>query len=141
MDGQSARQISELFFALMRQRLPLFTKVAEGFGLNTVQARILIFAKPGQTLNMGMVADLAGLGASHLTGVVDKLEKSGLMKRETATSDRRVKVLKLTRKGEKLREKLWHGFTEPAPWMLAMNADEKKQLVRLLGKALSVKHA
>ena len=53
--------------------------------------------------------------ASNITGVVDKLEARGLIARQAADHDRRVKVLVVTEKGRELRRKLFaRAATPPA---------------------------
>ena len=42
---------------------------------------------------------------SNVTGIVDRLEERGLVRREAAEGDRRVKLLVLTEEGERMRRR------------------------------------
>ena len=52
---------------------------------------------------MGRLARGLACDASNVTGIVDRLEARGLIERRPGASDRRVKVLVITREGERLR--------------------------------------
>lgn len=92
---------------------------------------------------MRALAERTGSDPSNLTGLVDKLEARGTLRRAADPADRRVKTLKLTEDGLQLRESFWHRLThDPGPLAL-LTADQVRQLAELLGAALGapdVKH-
>ena len=47
---------------------------------------------------------------ANMTKLLDKLEKDGLVTRGTQEGDRRVKIIQITAKGEKLLDQLWPGY-------------------------------
>ena len=52
---------------------------------------------------MGRLAETLSCDASNVTGLVDRLESRGLVRRAPSAEDRRVKVLQLTPTGARLR--------------------------------------
>jgi len=75
------------------------------------------------------------LASGSMTAAVDRLEKKGLVKRGSDPSDRRAKVLDLTREG---RQVVQRAFTSHAAElesaMSVLNAGEKRRLYALLKK-------
>ncbi len=60
-------------------------------GMNETEFEVLLrlVRSPGQRLRMSDLADQTALSTSGITRVVDRLERDGLVCRETCTSDRR----------------------------------------------------
>src|SRR4051794_40947509 len=52
---------------------------------------------------------------SNVTGIVDRLEERGLVRREAAEGDRRVKLLVLSKEGERIRVEITKRMAEPPP--------------------------
>jgi len=81
------------------------------------------------------LAEAAGVTRATMTGLVDTLERDGLVKREPDPNDRRMMSVILTNKGEKFLHKLLPGhFKAIAQLMGPLSETERKTLVRLLGK-------
>src|SRR3954470_18727278 len=97
-------EVIELLFAYVDKLRAHFESVAKAHDLTPVQAKVVLFL--GQPERMRCVADELGCDPSNVTGVVDRLEERGLILREEGKPDRRVTLLKETRAGRKLREKL-----------------------------------
>src|SRR5581483_4643533 len=57
----------------------------------------------GGPRKMSELAQLLFCDNSNVTGIVDRLEERGLVRREAAEGDRRVKLLVLTKQGDKMR--------------------------------------
>lgn len=76
-----------------------FAAVAARHGLTSVQAKALavLVRKP---LPMRGIAEQLVCDASNVTGLVDRLEGRGLVRREVSTSDRRIKIVVATEAGE-----------------------------------------
>ncbi len=55
-------------------------------------------------LNMGQLAERAGLEKSTITGLIDRMERSGLIRREADRNDRRAIRILLTPKGESVKD-------------------------------------
>ena len=81
------------------------------------------------------LAEKAGVTRATITGLVDTLERDGLVTREHDSGDRRMMLVHLTPKGHSaLREILPGHFKQMATQMAALNEHERKTLVRLLNK-------
>lgn len=66
-----------------------------------------LYLAPGQHLRMSELAHSALLSRSGLTRLVDKLEKEGLIVRQSCPSDGRVQHAQLTAKGVEVLRKIW----------------------------------
>ncbi len=81
------------------------------------------------------LADLAGVTRATMTGLVDTLERDGLVKREHGTVDRRMMSVSLTQLGQELLQKaLPPHFQKMSELMRPLSRDERKTLVGLLTK-------
>jgi len=96
-----------------------------------------VFIDPTRPRPMSEVAATVGCGPSNLTGIIDKLEARGLVKRRPSRSDRRVKEVSLTRAGQAFRKRLLARIREPAPWMRALSAEDQRRLIEIFTKALA----
>ncbi|MBI2510846.1 MAG: MarR family transcriptional regulator [Opitutae bacterium] len=81
------------------------------------------------------LADAAGVTRATMTGLIDTLERDGYVVREPDPSDRRMLLVRLTRKAENfLTRFLPIHFRGASEVMGALSDSERKTLVRLLGK-------
>src|SRR6266436_281619 len=77
------------------------------------QCHVLHLIEPGRPIPMGQLAETLSCDASNVTGLVDRLESRGLVRRRPSAADRRVKVLDLTPTGSRLRMLLLDRMTTP----------------------------
>jgi DNA-binding MarR family transcriptional regulator len=83
------------------------------------------------------LADLCGVTRATMTGLIDTLERDGLVTREPDPVDRRMMSVKLTPRGnERLSEVLPGHFRRMAALMAGLTEAERKTLVALLLKIL-----
>jgi DNA-binding MarR family transcriptional regulator len=83
------------------------------------------------------LADAAGVTRATMTGLIDTLERDGLVRREPDPSDRRMMSVRLTEEAETfLKGILPAHFQIMARIMAPLSQDERKTLVRLLTKVL-----
>ncbi|MFH9347873.1 MarR family winged helix-turn-helix transcriptional regulator [Kitasatospora sp. NPDC017646] len=76
-----------------------FATVAAARGLTLMQGKMLsVLRRP---MPMRTLADLLACDASNVTGIVDRLEAHGLVRREVDPADRRIKRVTLTEEGER----------------------------------------
>jgi DNA-binding MarR family transcriptional regulator len=81
------------------------------------------------------LADKAGVARATITGLVDTLERDGLVTRRHDSGDRRMMLIHLTPKGQAALEAMLPGhFKQMAAQMAALSEQERKTLVRLLNK-------
>ena len=73
---------------------------------------------------------------SNVTGIVDRLEERGLVRREPAPGDRRVKLLVLTEEGEWMREQITKRMAEPPPAIASLPEKDQRALRDILKRAL-----
>ncbi len=81
------------------------------------------------------LAEKVGVARATMTGLLDTLEKDGVVSRGDDLHDRRTVVVRLTDSGRALLEKMLPDyFATVARIMQPLNAAEQRQLVRLLQK-------
>lgn len=124
--------LTKLFFA---QRADLPTVAAE-FELSPAQCHVLHLIEPDQPVPMGRIAERLACDASNVTGLIDRLESRGLLRRQPSTEDRRIKVLVLTPAGTRLRATLMEKMTEPPEIIGRLSVGEQRVLVRILKRLL-----
>jgi DNA-binding MarR family transcriptional regulator len=122
----------QLFFS-QRANLP---PLAAELDLSPAQCHVLHLIEPGRPIPMGQLAETLACDASNVTGLVDRLESRGLVRRRASAEDRRVKVLDLTPKGSRLRALLLDRMTAPPATIRRLSVQEQRTLVRILARLL-----
>ena len=128
-----AWQLLVRFFFTQRSTLP---SLAAELELSPAQVHVLHLIEPGHAVPMGRIAETLSCDASNVTGLVDRLESRGLIRRRPSAQDRRVKVLDLTPSGVKLRALLVTRMTEPPERLERLSAKDQQALLRILGRLL-----
>jgi DNA-binding MarR family transcriptional regulator len=85
---------------------------------------------------MSDLADALFCDNSNVTGIVDRLEERGLVRREAAEGDRRVKLLVLTEEGEWMRKQITKRMAEPPPPIASLSDRDQRALRDILKRAL-----
>jgi DNA-binding MarR family transcriptional regulator len=134
---QIARELPQVFFRLLMSHRAWVKSTAMGLGLSAFQAMPLVLMDPARPQPMSEVAAIVGCGPSNLTGIIDKLEARGLVKRRQGHGDRRVKEVSLTRAGQAFRKRLLARIRQPAPWMRALSAADQRHLIEIFTRALA----
>jgi len=73
---------------------------------------------------------------SNVTGIVDRLEERNLVRREAAEGDRRVKLLVLTKEGDRMRVEITKRMAEPPPPIASLSEEDQRTLRDILKRAL-----
>ena len=128
-DACRAWQLLMKFFFAQRGQLP--ASGAE-FDLSPIQCHVLHLIEPGRPLPMSRLADTLSCDASNVTGLVDRLESRGLVRRRPSPDDRRVKVLHLTPTGTRLRAELLRQMTGRSLPLSRLSLDQQRRLVKIL---------
>jgi len=128
-DACRAWQLLMKFFFAQRGHLP--SSGAE-FDLSPIQCHVLHLIEPGRPLPMSRLADTLSCDASNVTGLVDRLESRGLVRRQPSPQDRRVKVLHLTPTGARLRAQLLRKMTRRSLPLSRLSLDQQRTLVNIL---------
>lgn len=115
----------------------VFSRHLARFGLSRAKFNALVHLRhaTGLGLTLSELGQKMLVSRANITGLVDRLEKDGLVFREPDPRDRRVFRAKLSPRAEKLLEKIMplHGeFTTQA--ISGLNEQEKEQLIILLQK-------
>jgi DNA-binding MarR family transcriptional regulator len=111
--GALARQVWQSLFELFMRSAPARTASLARRGLTPNDARALFSLDPGTGRAMRSLAAQWQCDPSNATLIVDRLEGLGLASRQPLRHDKRVKLVVLTRKGEKIRTELLHEFHQP----------------------------
>jgi MarR family transcriptional regulator, organic hydroperoxide resistance regulator len=122
----------KLFFS-QRGDLPA---LASEFELSLAQCHVLHLIEPDRPVPMGRIAEALACDASNVTGLVDRLESRGLIRRQASAGDRRVKVLELTPTGVRLRSTLLERMTKPPDTLSRLSLSEQRALVKILKRLL-----
>jgi MarR family transcriptional regulator, organic hydroperoxide resistance regulator len=121
------------FFFSQRANLP---PVAAEFQLSPAQCHLLHLMQPGQSVPMGRLADTLACDASNVTGLVDRLESRGIVRRRPSEEDRRVKALELTAVGIRLRDIVLERITKPPKTLDRLSPEDQRALVKILKQLL-----
>src|ERR1700693_3861147 len=113
-----------------------FTDLAAQYTLSAIQAKVLLLLQPDGAITMRAIAGQLQYDASNLTGVVDRLEEAGAVRRQPPPSDRRAKGVVLTAEGQRVRRAFWDRLTSNTGPLGRLNDRELVSLRRLLGSAL-----
>ena len=108
----------------------------EELELSRMEAKALYRLEPGEAVSVRTLAERGLVDPSNLTGAVDTLESRGLIRREPAKHDRRVRTLTLTAEGEHLRKRLVDRLLEGHPGVAGLTRAEQTKLRDLLRRAL-----
>jgi DNA-binding MarR family transcriptional regulator len=136
LDDESRAE--ELWPMLMRfgfeRVLRHFVQTVGEFDLSPPQAHLLLQLGQGRAMSQRELARQLGCDPSNLTGLSDRLEVRGLVERQVAPGDRRVKSLVATSKGEMLRAQLAARLYEPPEYLARLSSEEQAKLQELLRK-------
>ncbi|MBV8887913.1 MAG: MarR family transcriptional regulator [Chroococcidiopsidaceae cyanobacterium CP_BM_RX_35] len=107
------------------------------YGLSMGKFSVLMLLE--QTCRQGLTpsecAERAGVTRGTITGLLDGLERDGLVKREPHPADRRRMVIQLTQKGQQLlTSMLPDHFCRTSALFGSLTAAERQTLVKLLSK-------
>ena len=130
----------EAFLHLMRTS----TELTEAFGAlhashNISHGRFIVLMllnrDPEKPVNPADLADRANVTRATITGLIDTLERDGLVKREHTLDDRRMMLVRLTAEGRGYFNKILPDyFRQVASVMSHLTVADRKALVTLMGK-------
>jgi len=133
---RDVQQASYLLHRMAERQQAHYTACAAELELSAAQSKVLMSLQPGEAVPMRALAERVGSDPSNLTGLVDKLEARGALRRMPDPDDRRVKTLRLTEDGQRLRESFWHRLTHDAGPIAPLSPVQVRQLCQLLQAAL-----
>lgn len=127
---QAAREawlmMSDLVLDAGRRR-----EVSAALGMSFARTRALRRLARGP-MSMGELAAALGIDRPNATGLVDDLEALALARRRPHPTDRRAKLVELTRKGKGLAQRADAILSTPPPALSALTPDDLEALRRIL---------
>ena len=132
-----ASQAWSLLHWLMLNSKFRFMAINQEFDLSPQQAIALRILGGGPT-PMGELAKYLMCDSSNVTGITDRLEERGLVRRVPGESDRRVKLLVLTDEGQKVRAGVTKRLAEPPPWLAELAEADQRKLKEILARAIEI---
>ena len=119
-------------FSLLARELG---EIYKRFGLTPASFNLLMLLKHGkdpQTFTQEEIGNRLVVSPSNMTGLVDRLEKRGLVRRAPGR-DRRSKLLQITSKGSGLLDEVWpHHVKEIKRVTQSIKTSDAKRLVLTL---------
>lgn len=123
------------FLMLAKQHV---VAIGAEFGLTSIQAVTLLMLDERQPRPMKSFCTLYHCDASNVTGIVDGLEKKGLVSRQNDPNDRRIKAIQLETNGKQLQRAMIDRLSANNGFLFgALNPDETQQLMRLVEKIVA----
>jgi DNA-binding MarR family transcriptional regulator len=133
-DASEAWSLLFRLFVSQRGRVP---SVAAEFELSPMQAHVLRLLEPGAPLPMRTLARKLCCDASNVTGIVDRLEERGLVRRDAAPGDRRIKMLVVTEDGASVRRRIVKRLSEAPEPISKLSPADQRALREILGRAMT----
>ncbi len=134
---ESAEQEATLSLVRTNDQLQIFfTRLLREYGLTPSQYNILrILRGEGAPLPILEIADRTVTVVPGITGLIDRLEQAGLVKRDRCDQDRRVIYVAITDKGTKVLAELDQPVLELHKNLMGhLSLTELKELSRILEK-------
>jgi DNA-binding MarR family transcriptional regulator len=100
----------------------------KALGLTPGHLKVLWALQPDEALPMGQIADLLSVDPSMATWLIDRLEERKLVERRTHPTDRRVKIVSLTRRGVRVKTKVLAHLLEPPAELLTLGRERLEVL-------------
>ena len=127
--------IVETVIYLQTESRRLAREQCQALGITATQLNVVKLLDEIGHLSLSELGKRIAAQNSTVTGIVDRMEEAGLVKREQSPEDRRVWRIRLSDKGKQIAKKI-----EVAPWDLlrqgiaSLDRKEQETLVALLRK-------
>lgn len=135
--GEAASELADAIYSVMPLVVTHVNSRLEQYDMNHTDLWAL--RTIDNPMPMKELAACMDFDPSYVTVVADRLEQRGLLERQPHATDRRIKNLVLTSKGERLRksipEEVWSGETVFSPLTETERADLLDTLQRLAASA------
>ncbi len=132
---QELDAIVETILYLYTESRRLTKQAAREVGLTGPQLTVIKLLDTFGDLSLSSLSERIRAQNSTVTGIIDRMEREGLVSRERSTSDRRVVFIRLTDKGRKMASSIQ---VEPMEIFRAvlgtLSKEDTKDLLRILAK-------
>jgi DNA-binding MarR family transcriptional regulator len=127
--------IVETLIYLYAESRRITKHAARELGLTGPQLSVMKLLETMGDLSLSNLSERIRAQNSTVTGIIDRMEREGLVVRERSTSDRRVVYIKLTPKGAALAKTIEVEPMEIFRTVLqALSKEDTRDLLRILGK-------
>jgi DNA-binding MarR family transcriptional regulator len=134
---QLVQEVAGLWFAMDSRLQAHFAELAAEQSLSAIQAKVLIQLDQAGAVTTRALADRLQYDPSNLTGVIDRLEALGAVRRRPDPRDRRVKGVVLTERGQELRDTFWRRLVGEAGPLGRLSEGDLDHLRTILRSALA----
>ncbi|MFJ5774273.1 MarR family winged helix-turn-helix transcriptional regulator [Streptomyces sp. NPDC093094] len=138
--GVDTARLMELLSVSLAAYYGDFTAAAASENLTASQGKTLNVLRRGPAA-MRVLAAVLTCDASNMTGIVDRLEKRGLVRREPSPTDRRVKNVVLTAEGEHVIDVIRGKMHTTRAGLDRLDGEERDTLYALLERAFVARPA
>jgi DNA-binding MarR family transcriptional regulator len=121
------RRLMDLFASTLDHQ----ASCLEGVGITYAQAKLLWRVEPGELLPLKELARRIGVDPSNAAGVVDQLTQRGLLASRRSEHDRRVRLIRLTGPGVRLRRQLVARMSDH-PALESLSPTRREDLLEIL---------
>jgi len=104
---------------LQQIAVAIFLEETQDLGITPVQYAALFAARRQPGLDQRTLAATIGFDTSTIGGVIDRLERRGLIERQASPADRRVRLLQVTPAGAALLDQVIPGMLKAQQRILA----------------------
>ena len=108
-----AEEAWALLWRIMQANKPRMIEMARELDFSPVQLHSLRMLEPGVDTPMRALAQQLFCDPSNVTGIVDRLEARGLIERRGSETDRRVRIVRLTAEGQRVRAEVVARMSAP----------------------------
>ncbi len=138
----SATQTSLVLLRVASDLIAAMDEELAGHGISQGRFTILMLLEncpeekcTDHSLSPSDLADMCGVSRASISGLLDGLEKSGMVQRGADARDGRGRPVRITAKGKRFLDKMLPThFTWLARVMQNLGEKERKQLIELVGK-------
>ena len=117
----------------------IFLEECAAEDLTPVQYAALIAIRDNPGIDATRVSGLIAFDRTTISGVMERLEAKGLVKRQTNAADKRAKVVDITAEGKKLLKKVEPKVERAQQRILApLSTEEQRALMGLLSKLVDL---
>lgn len=116
----------------------------EELNITIAQCVVLQILARNNNCKMSDLSDEIGVTLSNITGMIDRLEKEGLVRRGADPDDRRIIRIQLTAKGNDIAKRIFNRKRKNLTMILSKLSDSDKinllKIMEKVGDAAGIKH-
>ena len=129
-DQQRVQALFHSFRKVHHSFYQMLLKAASPHGVTPIQVLVMKVLSEHPRIGLADLAQRIQLGNSTTSGIIDRMEKAGLVVRERGTEDRRSVILTLTEKGADVWERTDSRRMELLEPLLSLPAEDIDHLMR-----------